>query len=162
MNKLYLANFHTSLVAFSRALNQRVWWNFMYIQWQFVDTFKSIWRHSKLLKTLLGGNVDRCHYRTLKPLEGRTAGSNSAFPAVTITVSAVFVEGALNLRLKWLRRLRLTWSISSVAQFSPDGHFICILEHDNLSHLLLFSGEKLGADNGNLERFWLSLNTENH
>ena len=25
MNKLYLANFHTSLVAFSRALNQRVW-----------------------------------------------------------------------------------------------------------------------------------------
>ena len=61
MNKLYLANFHTSLVAFSRALNQRDWWNFMYIQWQFIDTFKSIWRHPKLLKTLLGGNVDRYH-----------------------------------------------------------------------------------------------------
>lgn len=45
MNKLCLTNFHTSLVAFSRALNQIVWWNFMYIQQQFIETFIRLWRH---------------------------------------------------------------------------------------------------------------------
>lgn len=66
MNKLCLANFHTSLVAFSRALNQRVWGNFMYTQPQFIHTFKNIWRHHNCLKCfwkemMTAAFMDRTH-----------------------------------------------------------------------------------------------------
>lgn len=59
MNKLCLANFHTSLVAFSWALNQSLGKFYVHS----TTVYRYIQKHltsPKLLKMLLGGNYDRC------------------------------------------------------------------------------------------------------
>lgn len=59
MNKLYLANFHTSLVAFSRALNQSLGKFYVHS----TAVYRYIQKHltsPQLLKMLLGGKNDRC------------------------------------------------------------------------------------------------------
>lgn len=74
MNKLCLANFHTSLVAFSWALNQSLGKFYVHS----TTVYRYIQKHLtslKLLKILLGGNYDRCicGQVTLALLGGRMA-----------------------------------------------------------------------------------------
>lgn len=62
MNKLCLANFHMSLVAFSWALNQSLGKFYVHS----ATVYRYIEKHltsPKPLKMLLGGNDDRCIHR---------------------------------------------------------------------------------------------------
>ena len=93
MNKLYLANFHTSLVAFSRALNQSLGKFYVHS----TAVYRYIQKHltsPQLLKMLLGGNDDRCiHGQVTLALQGAGRLDQAVCPLLLRLLSPVLVWG---------------------------------------------------------------------
>lgn len=132
---------------FSRALNQRVWWNSMYIQQRFIETFKNIWRHPfQLLKILLGGNN---HPRgpgwvALPYFLGGGGGvtrSDSVPAIVTVTATSALCGGFVQFKAEIIKMFR-----SHMIHLPPSSSvlrraFSLPCKHDDLSPPSL-SGEE--------------------
>lgn len=151
---------------FSRALNQSRW-NFMYIQQQFIDTFKNIWRHPFQWLKILGGRSTP----TLEFLGGSSyflgggmTRSGGMSLVVTITVPSILcvcVWGGAQFTAEIIKMFR-----AHMIHLPPSSSvlwraFYLPCKHSDLSPSLTLWG-RIRAGNGNFERFWLLLNTENH